>query len=158
MDEKVEVANQHSLHLVVDDGIVNKGQVHEMSAEDRATALKLAMEADPGIPMMSWRMVQFVLMTITVCVCGGDSGFDATVMSSVNSMKQFQSYFHIVAATSTSLVFVSVSVVLKLRDISWLTSKGVFTIGAVTSALGAMYIPDKVGRRWGMFFGNAFLM
>ena len=108
--------------------------------EGRALALRIASEADPGIAPFSYRMVKFVLMALVVCICGGDSGFDGTVMSSVNSMSQFQSYFNIQAATATSLVF------------------GIYTVGAVCSAFVLMFLPDKYGRRKAMFVGNVILI
>jgi hypothetical protein len=78
-----------------------------MTAEEKAAAIKLANEADPGPPLTSWRYFKFpspsVGLSLTVL------GFDGTVMSSVNSMEQFQSYFGLPGplAGGTSLVFVS---------------------------------------------------
>ena len=61
-------------------------------------------------------------------------------MSSVNSMTQFQSYFGLAgAADKTGIVF------------------GVYTIGQVIAFFPASYLPDKLGRRWAMFIGNAVL-
>jgi hypothetical protein len=93
--------------------------VQDMTAEDRAYELKRALEADPGIPIKSFRFLQLAGMMLIVCMCGGDAGgfmpelrlipgFDGTVMSSVNSMMQFQNYFGLnIAEKSTGLVFVS---------------------------------------------------
>ena len=53
---------------------VGKNEVANMSAEDRATALRIAMDADPGIPEWSWRMLKFNLMAVLVMLCGNDSG------------------------------------------------------------------------------------
>ena len=90
------------------DTMVNKEEVRHMTAEDRATALRLAMDADPGIPAASLRYVKFVLMMLAICLCGGDSGFDGTCLSSINSMSQFQQFFGLESsAPSTSIVFVS---------------------------------------------------
>lgn len=57
-------------------GAVMKGYVHDMSIDDRATALKLAQEQDPGPKTASWRYFQFVMMILVVCMCSGDNGFD----------------------------------------------------------------------------------
>lgn len=54
--------------------VLDKNNVQDMTAEDRATALKLALAADPGIPVRSWRMVQMTLCMLVVCMCGGDAG------------------------------------------------------------------------------------
>lgn len=53
---------------------VMKVAVHDMTVEDRATALRLAHEADPGPPVMSFRYVRFVLMVLVICMCSGDNG------------------------------------------------------------------------------------
>ena len=114
-----------------DTTVVVKEDVTHMTAEDRATALKLAIEADPGIPPVSLRYFKFVLMMLAICLCGGDSGecptrspgelarhttitesescsgFDGTLLSSINSMTQFQSFFGLgKSAPSTGIVFV----------------------------------------------------
>lgn len=33
-----------------------------------------------------------------------------------------------------------------------------YTVGQVSSAFLAAYLPDRFGRRWGMFIGNSILM
>lgn len=33
------------------------------------------------------------LVTLVICCCSGDSGFDGTVMGGINSMVQYQKYF-----------------------------------------------------------------
>jgi hypothetical protein len=55
-------------------GAVLAGQVHDMSIEDRATALRLAQQQDPGLDPFSWRMVKFTLIVLVCCMCSGDSG------------------------------------------------------------------------------------
>ncbi|RSH89116.1 hypothetical protein EHS25_002782 [Saitozyma podzolica] len=120
---------------------VMKGGVHDMTVEDRATALRLAHEADPGPPLGSLRHIQFVFMILVVCMCSGDNGFDGTVMSSINSMTQYQHFFGLQAAsTSTSIVF------------------GIYTVGSVCAFFPASYLPDKIGRRWTMLIGNTVLI
>jgi hypothetical protein len=65
---------------------VMKGGVHDMTVEDRATALRLAHEADPGPPLGSLRHIQFVFMILVVCMCSGDNGgFDLTTLYAVTS-------------------------------------------------------------------------
>ena len=79
-----------------------------MTAEDRATALKLAHEADPGPGLFSYRFLCFIATCFVVIVNSCDTGFDTTIMSSVNSMVTFQSYFGLVSAsTGTGILFVS---------------------------------------------------
>jgi hypothetical protein len=79
-----------------------------MSAEDRAAALRLAHEADPGPGFFSYRFLCFIGTCFVVIVNSCDTGFDTTIMSSVNSMVTFQSYFGLVSAsTGTGILFVS---------------------------------------------------
>ncbi|WWC88262.1 uncharacterized protein L201_003169 [Kwoniella dendrophila CBS 6074] len=140
--------DKHNIHHVgviegdhEDNNILKPGGVAEMTAEDRATAIKLALKADPGIPKNSPRMVQFVFMILVVCMCGGDAGFDGTVMGAVNSMLQWQKYFGLSSATGgTGIVF------------------GMYTVGQVLAFFPASYLPDKVGRRASMFTGNCILV
>lgn len=92
------------------EGPVALGELHfaHMSAEERAAAMKLAREADPGPATFSIRYLQFLLTVIVVLLCSCDNGFDGTIMSSVNSMTQFQGYFGLVSAsTGTGILFVS---------------------------------------------------
>ncbi|WRT66050.1 uncharacterized protein IL334_003002 [Kwoniella shivajii] len=125
----------------IEDLTLKADQVHEMTAEDRAAALKLALDADPGIPVQSWRMVHFVAMMMVICMCGGDAGFDGTVMGAVNSMKQWQNYFGLSSASgSTGIVF------------------GMYSVGQTLAFFPASYLPDKFGRRVSMMTGNIILV
>lgn len=74
---------------------------------EREAALRLARVADPGIKVFSWRGMQFLFYALMVCMCTGDTGYDGTIMSSVNSMTTFHNYFGIKKAASTGIVFVS---------------------------------------------------
>ncbi|ORX38190.1 general substrate transporter [Kockovaella imperatae] len=112
-----------------------------MSAEDRATALKLANEADPGPPISSWAHIQFLLTCFIVIVNSCDTGFDTTIMSSVNSMKQFQNFFGLTSGSpSTGIVF------------------GIYTVGGVTAFFPNIILPDLIGRRYSMLWGNTLLI
>jgi hypothetical protein len=65
-------------------GTVLAGQMHDMSLEDRAAALRLAQQADPGLEPFSWRMFTFTLIVLVCCMCSGDNGtcnFRLLVMS-----------------------------------------------------------------------------
>jgi hypothetical protein len=80
-----------------------------MTAEDRATALRLAHEADPGPGIFSYRFACFIATCFVVIVNSCDTGFDTTIMSSVNSMTTFQRYFGLVSASKgTGILFVSI--------------------------------------------------
>ena len=35
---------------------------------------------------------------------------------------------------------------------------GIYTLGSLTGALPASHLPDRIGRRWSMFFGNAIII
>ncbi|KAF8516839.1 general substrate transporter [Hysterangium stoloniferum] len=112
-----------------------------MSLEDRQIALKAALEVDPGVSTWSARAAYFYLVILCVFCCSGDNGFDGTVMSGINAMAQYQQYFHMAAVgKSTGIVF------------------GIYTIGSLTGAIPASYIPDKFGRRASMFIGNMFII
>ncbi|KAF8655480.1 hypothetical protein AX16_003038 [Volvariella volvacea WC 439] len=108
---------------------------------ERQAALKAALEVDPGVGRWSLRAIQMYLITLVVCCCSGDSGFDSTVMGGINAMKQYQDYFNMTGVGSrTSIVF------------------GIFTIGSICGIIPAAYFPDRFGRRFSMFFGNAVLI
>ncbi|GLB38423.1 putative general substrate transporter [Lyophyllum shimeji] len=107
---------------------------------ERQVALKAALEVDPGVARFSLRAFQMYLVTLIVCCCSGDSGFDGTVMGGINTMAQYQHYFGLQSVGSkTSIVF------------------GIFTIGSICGTIPASYLPDKFGRRFSMFFGNLVL-
>jgi len=111
------------------------------SAAERQERMAAALAIDPGHKPWSWRAIQTVLITLCVCCCSGDSGFDGTVMGGVNAMKQYQTYFGMSdAGAKTGIVF------------------GIFTVGALVGAIPASYLPDRFGRRASMFFGNAILV
>jgi hypothetical protein len=50
------------------------GQAHDMSAEDRMTALRIAQDLDPGPSLGSWRMFCFIGYALVTCMCSGDNG------------------------------------------------------------------------------------
>ncbi|TFK27739.1 general substrate transporter [Coprinopsis marcescibilis] len=109
--------------------------------EERQAALREALTFDPGPKKWGWTAIQMYLITLVVCFCSGDSGFDSTVMGGINSMKQYQAYFGMTGVGSkTSIVF------------------GIFTIGSICGMIPASYLPDKYGRRLSMFFGNSVLI
>lgn len=47
---------------------------HVLSPEERATALKLAMEADPGPDILSWRYMFFCFTCFIAILNSGDNG------------------------------------------------------------------------------------
>ena len=47
---------------------------HVLSPEERATALRLAMEADPGPDVLSWRYMLFVFTAFIAILNSGDNG------------------------------------------------------------------------------------
>jgi hypothetical protein len=73
VDDKDKHYAQHVEHI--DNGSL-KGDVDvfHMSAEDRAVALRLAQEADPGHATFSYRNFVFVCIVLVVCMCSGDNG------------------------------------------------------------------------------------
>ncbi|KAK7048343.1 putative general substrate transporter [Favolaschia claudopus] len=105
--------------------------------EEQKEALDKALEIDPGVERWSARAFQLYLVTLIVAFCAGDSGFDGTVMGGINAMHQYQQYFDLSGADArTGIVF------------------GIFTVGAIP----ASWVPDRFGRRFGMFLGNGLLM
>jgi hypothetical protein len=108
LDDKKDGDQQYHLENA-DARDVALGELHfaHMSAEERAAAMKLALDADPGPGLLSWRYIQFFLSLLVVIFCSCDNGFDGTIMSSVNSMVTFQSYFGLVSASKgTGILFV----------------------------------------------------
>jgi hypothetical protein len=107
-DDK-HATKEMTMHLENDNGPTFENRnFSSMTAEDRAAALKLAHEADPGPGLFSYRFLCFIATCFVVIVNSCDTGFDTTIMSSVNSMTTFQSYFGLVSAsTGTGILFVS---------------------------------------------------
>ncbi|KAF9267447.1 general substrate transporter [Marasmius fiardii PR-910] len=107
----------------------------------RKAELEEAMKMDPGVEKWSWIAIQMYLITLVVCCCSGDSGFDGTVMGGINGMWQYQQYFGMTGVGSkTSIVF------------------GIYTIGSLTGTIPAAYLPDRFGRRFSMFTANVVLI
>ncbi|KAF9497680.1 general substrate transporter [Pleurotus eryngii] len=106
---------------------------------ERQQALKAALEVDPGVKRWSLRAMQMYLVTLVACCCSGDSGFDGTVMGGINSMTQYQKYFG-------------------LTGVGKSTRSPLFTTPVLLSDGNPAYFPDKFGRRFSMFFGNAVLI
>lgn len=159
-----------TLHDGSDSGLGEKGEVTHyeqkgdiaadpsnfahMSAEDRATALRVAYDADPGPALASYRYLCFFMTCMVVIVNSCDTGFDTTIMSSVNSMRTFQNFFGLESATKgTGIVFVSNELVLQL-----LTVQGIYTVGGVCAFFPNIILPDLIGRRYSMAYGNTLLM
>lgn len=105
-----EEKKTHDEHLEHGNGDVPLSELHfaQMSGEERTAAFKLARELDPGPNTFSMRQFTFISSIICVLACSCDTGFDTTIMSSVNSMTQFQSYFGLTSASAgTGILFVS---------------------------------------------------
>ncbi|KAF8511584.1 general substrate transporter [Gautieria morchelliformis] len=116
-------------------------RVKPKSPEERQAGLKAALKLDPGVSAWSARALYFYLIVLCVFCCSGDNGFDGTVMSGINAMTQYQTYFHMSSVgSSTGIVF------------------GIFTLGSLTAAIPASYLPDRFGRRFAMFCGNLFII
>lgn len=56
------------------DQVLAHGIGADVSNEDRAAALKIAREADPGPAFNSVRYFRFILLALVACVCSGDNG------------------------------------------------------------------------------------
>ncbi|KAF8713259.1 General substrate transporter, partial [Rhizoctonia solani] len=111
------------------------------SAAERQERMAAALAADPGHKTWSWRGIQTILITLCVCCCSEDAGLDGAVMSGINAMKQYQSYFGMSeSGAQTGIVF------------------GIYTIGGLIGSFPAAYLPDRFGRRAPMFFGNLVLI
>ncbi|KAJ7250892.1 general substrate transporter [Mycena haematopus] len=112
---------------------------------EQKEALDAALAIDPGVATWSARAFQMYFVTLCVCFCAGDSGFDGTVMGGINAMHQYQAYFGLSGSDSkTGIVF------------------GIFTVCSLieihSGAIPASWVPDRFGRRFGMFTGNALLI
>ncbi|ELU42263.1 sugar [Rhizoctonia solani AG-1 IA] len=58
------------------------------SAAERQERMAAALAADPGHKTWSWRGIQTILITLCVCCCSEDAGFDGAVMSGINAMNE----------------------------------------------------------------------
>ncbi|KAG6918762.1 hypothetical protein DXG01_011953 [Tephrocybe rancida] len=115
-------------------------RVVPMTPMERQAALDAALAVDPGVSRFSKRAFYMYLITLVACCCSGDSGFDGTVMGGINSMTQYQQYFHMkTVGSKTGIIF------------------GIYTIGSLSGTIPASYLPDRFGRRFSMFFGNLLL-
>ncbi|BEJ16575.1 hypothetical protein CspHIS471_0511800 [Cutaneotrichosporon sp. HIS471] len=110
--------------------------------EERAYALRVARAADPGPGWTSLAFIRYIFIAFVACTVSGDVGFDGTIISSVNSMKQFQQYFGLGegGASGQGLVF------------------GIYTVGSVVGFFPGIVIPDRFGRRWAQFIGDIMII
>ncbi|KDR77321.1 hypothetical protein GALMADRAFT_279081 [Galerina marginata CBS 339.88] len=130
-----------SSHSLADRDPVQRSRISPRTPMQKQMALQAALKVDPGVTRFSWAAMQMYLVTLVICCCSGDSGFDGTVMGGINSMKQFQDYFGMSGVGGeTSIVF------------------GIYTVGSICGTTPASYLPDRSGRRFSMFFGNAILI
>lgn len=65
------------------DQVLASGAETLVSNEDRAAALKIAREGDPGPAFTSWRYMRFIMLAMVACVCSGDNGQSCVDTSSV---------------------------------------------------------------------------
>ncbi|KAJ7095888.1 general substrate transporter [Mycena belliarum] len=139
MDNEKDAKTASDTH--VEDIKYRGGLGQRRTPAEQKAALQAALEIDPGTSRWSGRAFQLYFVTLVVCFCAGDSGFDGTVMSGVNAMKQYQTYFGMSGSGSkTGIVF------------------GIYTVGSFCGTIPASYLPDRFGRRFAMFAGNGLLM
>ena len=55
------------------DYVLSQGYIN-VSIEDRAAALNMARQLDPGPPLGSYRNLAFVATMMVACMCSGDNG------------------------------------------------------------------------------------
>ncbi|KIY45579.1 general substrate transporter [Fistulina hepatica ATCC 64428] len=84
------------------------------------------------------------LIALISCCCSGGNGFDGTVMSGVNAMSQYQNYFGMDGAGSSTRS-VGLHVCFHIPPL--------FSFSIVF-----VYLPDRIGRRRSMWFGSAVLI
>ncbi|KAG2010209.1 hexose transporter [Coprinopsis cinerea AmutBmut pab1-1] len=127
---------------------VQEDQYHRhahKTPEERQAALREALAVDPGPKKWGWPAIHMYLITLVVCCCSGDSGFDSTVMGGINTMKQYQDYFGMTGVGSkTSIVFgiFTMYVLMQLLIVGAVitanaTTKGMFLGGRFLTGLGA---------------------
>lgn len=69
------------------------------------------------------------------------SGYDGTLMSSMNAMPTFHDFFHVgMQGSSTGLLF------------------AIYTVGQLIGSLFAAPAADRLGRRFGMLSGSVFII
>src|SRR4051794_18688940 len=91
------------------DGKVSPTEHHEAkpraptSSAERQERMAAALAIDPGHKAWSWAAIRSILITLCVCCCSGDSGFDGTVMGGINAMKYVPIFHTCLSPTNTPL-------------------------------------------------------
>ncbi|KAJ3509423.1 hypothetical protein NLJ89_g5230 [Agrocybe chaxingu] len=182
-NEKGSTPSASSIDKAVNthDGFTEHREMLPMTPMEKQIALQAALEIDPGVERFSWAAIHMYLVTLVVCCCSGDSGFDSTVMGGINGMKQYQDYFQMTGVgPKTSIVFGIFTIgslwfvgghsflrygLLILSALKW-NHSGLYAPFVYLAILQQLtrhatplaYFPDRFGRRFSMFFGNAVLI
>lgn len=64
------------------------GSYNLTEQDERAIALKLARQADPGLSYASWRGLKFIFLALVICMCSGDNGKCGCGVGGVNPCRQ----------------------------------------------------------------------
>ena len=56
------------------DAVLEKNNIQGTALEDRQTALELALAADPGPGLWTWRTMRYWLIALMMCLNQGDHG------------------------------------------------------------------------------------
>ncbi|ORY28150.1 general substrate transporter [Naematelia encephala] len=100
-------------------------------------------ESIGAAPLNPWSKtsVQLYFILLVAALNATASGFDGSIFSSINAMKQYQSYFHFgELSSSTGIIFM------------------IYTIGNIVGSLFTGPICDHFGRRKGMMTGAVLIM
>ncbi|KAF9450633.1 hypothetical protein P691DRAFT_700780 [Macrolepiota fuliginosa MF-IS2] len=107
----------------------------------------LALSTGPQLKATSWRSIQLFAILLVAFMGSLSNGFDGSVMSAVNGMKQYLDFFGIDGedagggvGTTTAIIF------------------GMYSIGSIVAVAIAGPIADKFGRRGGMSVGGFIII
>lgn len=127
----------------VPNDVPHSAKILEVTNADLALALSTGPPLNPG----SWTSIKLYLCLVVAFMGSMANGFDGQVMSAVNGMQQYLSYFGIDGqdagggvGTVTAIIF------------------GIYSIGSIVGVALAGPTTDYFGRRGGMFTGAVIII
>ncbi|KXN92315.1 Lactose permease [Leucoagaricus sp. SymC.cos] len=134
---------EHTEHAAYTGGSKNGAKFMEVMNAEYA----LALSTGPQLEATSWRSIQLFMILLVSFMGSLSNGFDGSVMSAVNGMKQYLDYFGIDGedagggvGTTTAIIF------------------GMYSIGSIVGVVIAGPITDALGRRGGMSIGGFIII
>ncbi|KAF9057903.1 general substrate transporter [Panaeolus papilionaceus] len=107
----------------------------------------LALSTGPQLKPTSKRSLQLFAILLVAFMGSLSNGFDGSVMSAVNGMEQYLSFFGISGIDSGGGVGSTTAIIF-----------GIYSIGSIAGVFIAGPIADSAGRRTGMFVGSVIII